>query len=205
MENRLTVYDETQHKYFIDNVEVPSVTQLVAPLGKDYDEPDDYFETVLDIAAERGITMHAYIEHRLNGGSREEFELPDMYDIYAEAVESFLTEHEITPLLIETHLYGTDYAGTPDLVCEFDGAMAILDYKFVSTVAKSKVGGQLVGYRKLCELNGIYVDELYAVHFKSNGTYALLKVNEEPIEPMFETCLQIYKHKNYKHKRGAIG
>lgn len=205
MESSLTRYDDTKHQYYVNEAEVPSVTQLVAPLGKDYDEPDDLMETVLDIAAERGITMHAYIEHRLNGGSREEFELPDIYGIYAEAAESFLSEHEITPLLIETHLYSEEYAGTPDLVCEFDGTMAILDYKFVSSVSKSKVGGQLVGYRKLCELNGIYVDELYAVHFKSNGTYALLKVNEEPIEPMFESCLQMYKYKNYKHKRGMIG
>lgn len=198
-------YDAENHKYYVCDVEVPSVTQLVAPLGKDFDEPDDLFESILDYATERGITMHGYLEHRLQGESREDYELADMYNDYADAVESFLSEHQITPLLIETNLYSNEYAGTPDLICEFDGKTAILDYKFVSSIAKSKVGSQLVGYDKLCGLNGIYVDELYAVHFKNDGTYALLKVDRETLEPMFDACLQLHKFKNYKHKRGIIG
>ena len=51
-------YDPTRHEYRVDGKLVPSVTQLVAPLGQDYDEPDDLTESVLDAATERGTTMH---------------------------------------------------------------------------------------------------------------------------------------------------
>ena len=141
----MLTFDEATHQYHIDGIPVPSVTQLVAPLGDALDDLDPDLELTMEAAAERGVTMHAYLAHRLLGNAPEDFELPVDYQPYAEAVEQFLLEHRITPLLIETALAGDGFAGTPDLVCEFDGPLAILDYKFVSQVAKSKVGAQLGG------------------------------------------------------------
>ena len=93
-------FNESTHQYLVDGVPVPSVTQLVSPLGADYDEPDDFLDMALDIAVDRGVTMHAYLAHRLQGGEAEDFELPAVYDPYADAVELFLAEHEITPFSI---------------------------------------------------------------------------------------------------------
>ena len=166
-------FNEEKHQYLVDGVPVPSVTQLVAPLGEDFDEPDELMEQAIDAAADRGVTMHAYIAHRLSGGAPEDFELPTVYAVYAEGVEQLLSEHTIVPLVVETPMPGIGYAGTPDLVCEFDGAVAVLDWKFVSTIAKSKVGAQLAGYRDLCEVNGIFPDDLYAVQFTRDGSYRL--------------------------------
>ena len=192
------------HKYLVDGVEVPSVTQLVAPLGEDFDEPDDLVELAVEAAADRGVTMHAYIAHRLTGGDPEDFELPDAYAPYADAVELFLSEHRIIPHLIETPLPGVGFAGTPDLVCEFDGNDAILDYKFVSTLAKSRVGAQLAGYLSLCVTNGIYPELLYAVQFLRTGDYRLYPVGVNNSEEAFGACLELYKLKRKKHPRGAI-
>ena len=84
-------FDEATHAYTVDGKAVPSVTQLVAPLGADYDEPeDDMLALTVEAAADRGTTMHAYLAHRLTGGAPEDFELPDAYDPYACAVELFL-------------------------------------------------------------------------------------------------------------------
>ena len=135
------IFNETDHTYTVDGNPVPSITQLVAPLGVDFDDMDELTERMVDGAADRGTTMHAYLAHRLNGGEPEDFELPDAYMDYAESVELFLSEHTITPWLIEEPLGCADYAGTPDLVCDFDGKPSILDYKFVSTIAKTKVEG----------------------------------------------------------------
>lgn len=198
-------FDPATHTYLVDGVKVPSVTQLVAPLGADYDEPDDFTEGILDAATDRGTTMHAYLEHRLYGGSREDFELPDMYAPYADAADLFLAEHEITPLAVETAMPGNGFAGTPDLICEFDGETAIVDYKFVSQLAKSKVGAQLAGYAELCRENDIYVDKLCAVQFLKDGTYRLYPVDWLCADQWFIRCKDIYEVKTRKHPRGRIG
>lgn len=201
---RTIEFNEDKHQYLVDGIAVPSVTQLVAPLGEDFDEPDEFLELAFEAAADRGVTMHAYIAHRLTGGEPEEFELPDIYQSYAEAVELFLSEHTIVPLLIETPLPGNGFAGTPDLVCEFDGNAAILDYKFVSVIAKSKVGAQLGGYMELCEENEIFPDLLYAVQFLRNGDYRLYPAGVAAGREAFLAGRKIYEIKCKKHPRGAI-
>ncbi len=200
----MLTFDEATHQYHIDGIPVPSVTQLVAPLGDALDDLDPDLELTMEAAAERGVTMHAYPAHRLLGNAPEDFELPVDYQPYAEAVEQFLLEHRITPLLIETALAGDGFAGTPDLVCEFDGPLAILDYKFVSQVAKSKVGAQLGGYKRLCEHNGVYADKLYAVQFLADGTYRLYPTDPTAAEVAFNVCRTLYDIKTKKHPRGRI-
>ncbi len=198
-------FDELTHTYRDEDGNIlPSVTQLVAPLGDDYDEPDDLLEGVLDAAADRGTTMHAYLAHRLAGGAAEDFELPSDYLPYTDAVELFLSEHSITPLLIETPLGKAGFAGTPDLVCIFDGREAILDYKFVSAVAKSKVGAQLAGYQEVCEANEIYPEALFAVQFLKDGIYRLYPVGTQAARSAFSLCLELYEIKTRKHPRGRI-
>lgn len=197
-------FDQEKHQYRLDGVPVPSVTQIVAPLGEDYDEPDSALELTIEAAADRGTTMHAYIAHRLMGGEPEEFELPSEYLPYAEAVELFLSEHSITPCLIEVPLPGPGYAGTPDLLAQFDGSTAILDYKFVSAVAKSKVGAQLGGYLTLCEHNGIFAESLCVVQFLRDSTYRLYPVDEGAARAAFTVCQALHEIKSKKHPRGRI-
>lgn len=202
------VFNDEKHTYTLmgEGVEgkvVPSVTELVAPLGADFDDMDELTELAVENAAERGTTMHAYIAHRLHGGAAEDFELPDQYADYAESVELFLSEHTINPWLIEYPLGCEDFAGTPDLVCDFDGAPTILDYKFVSTIAKTKVGAQLQGYRQLCEQNDLFVDKLVAVQFTRDG-YRLYNVDVETTALSFHVCLTLHMLKKKKHPRGCI-
>ena len=97
-------FDPAAHQYTVDGTPVPSVTQLVSPLGTDMDEPDPLLEGAMDAAADRGITMHDYLAFRLGGGDREDYELPDAYAVYADGVDLFLSEHDIEPLLIEKPL-----------------------------------------------------------------------------------------------------
>jgi len=199
-------FNEERHEYLVDGEPVPSITQLVAPLGADLDEPDEMLEIALDAAADRGVTMHSYIAHRLFGLSAEEYEdLPDAYSVYAQGVEQLLSEHEIIPLLVESPLPGHGCAGTPDLVCVFDGVTAVLDWKFVSVIAKSKVGAQLAGYQELCEVNGIFPEALYAVQFTRDGSYRLYPVEPEPNFLAFTVCKHLYTLKTRKHPRGRIG
>jgi hypothetical protein len=163
------VFDEARHAYEVDGKELPSVTQLVAVLGDDGDIDED----ILERAADRGTTCHAIIAMALQG---EDYrgEYPAMYQPWVDSIEAFLHEHNIVPLMIETPLGNTTlgYAGTPDLVCEFDGATALLDYKCVSQVNKTKVKAQLNAYDQLLAYaqrhQSIFRDE--AAHASFAGT-----------------------------------
>lgn len=199
----IVTFDEATHTYTVDGETVPSVTQLVAPLGSPMDEMDEMMEGAVENAAERGTTMHAYIAHRLQGGVEEDFELPADYADYVDAVELFLAEHTIEPLLVEQPLGGDGYAGTPDLVCIFDGEPTILDYKFVSTVAKSKVGAQLRGYMELCNHNDIYPEKLKAIQFM-RGDYRIYDVDTETTLLSWTVCKTLHLIKTKKHPRGRI-
>lgn len=196
-------FDEAIHGYTVDGLPVPSVTQIVAPLGADFDEMDAMLELSVEAAADRGTTMHAYIAHRLQGGAPEDFELPVDYAEYADAVELFLAEHSIVPYLIEQPLGGDGFAGTPDLVCTFDGVPAILDYKFVSQLSKAKVGAQLAGYMELCERNEVFPEVLYAVQFL-RGDYRIYPADPVTTKGAWAVCQALWKLKNKKHPRGCI-
>ena len=199
-------FDPDTHTYFVNEKPVPSVTQLTDIYGSIDIQEGDPMELTLEAAAERGVLLHGYLEHRFNGGDREDYELPGVYEGYADAVDLFLDEHSLEPHLAETPLYGKDqdvlFAGTPDFVGEFDGTLSILDWKFVSQVQKTKVGAQLSGYMSLCLANDIFPEKLFCVQFFPDGTYRLYPAGTEA--DSFYLCLSVYKEKTKKHPRGGI-
>lgn len=197
-------FNADRHEYRADGVIVPSVTTVVKPLGRDYTPADEYAVERIADAAERGTILHDYIAYRLQGGKRKDYEMPHDYEEFADAVDEWLLLNELHPLNIETPMTDGKVAGTPDLVCEWRGMICILDYKFVRQMDKSKVCGQLGGYMALCEANGIFIDELYAVQFQ-RGEYTVYPVNPDDAARMWQAALAVYNEKNYKHPSGCIG
>jgi len=203
----LVFYPE-DHRYELDGQVIPSVTRLTGALGVCGGEADPELELTLETAAERGSVLHGYIEHRLKGEPREEYELPEEWGVYADAVDLFLAEHTLDPLLVETPLWAapeghTAFAGTPDYVGGFDGELSVLDWKFVSQVQKSRVGAQLAGYGLLCRENDIFPGQAACVQFLPDGTYRLYPAGGEG-EKDFSLCLDLYRAKGKKHPRGGI-
>lgn len=78
-------------------------------------------------AANRGTTIHAYLEARLRGLEPELLEGEALK--YRKAAEAWLDEWQ--PEVIETELtvFDADYAGTGDLWCRVDGELRIVDFK----------------------------------------------------------------------------
>lgn len=190
---------ESEHKYLLDGVPIPCISDIIAPLGEDREEE---FEGRYELAADRGITCHAILASLL-GKEGAEIEYPESYGPYIEGIKKFLSEHEIEPLAIEEPIYSTKLwvAGTPDLVCFFDGKLAIPDYKFVAQIAKTKVKAQLNGYRMIVEETDVEIEALYAVQFMPGG-YRLYPVAIGDEE--FMTCYKLWQLKNKEHKRGVI-
>ena len=79
-------------------------------------------------AADRGTTIHAYLEARMAG--MEPQEISGEAARFRKAADRFLTEWTPQPLHLEMTVFGPDYAGTGDLWATLNnGVVAILDYK----------------------------------------------------------------------------
>ena len=206
MERKLE-FDPDSHQYTVDGVPIPCVTDLVSILGEDLSKPDDVFELTLEAARERGTLLHGYLEHRMDGGDPEAYEIPDAYAGYVDAIELYLAEHTFEPMLVETPLFsdccGVEFAGTPDYVGGMDGTLTLCDYKFVSAVSKTRVGAQCNAYMTLLAGNDCFPEQIRAVQFLPDGTYRIYPVKDDNTD--FELCLQVWKTKNKLQPRGAIG
>lgn len=147
------------------------------------------------------MTCHAVLEMMLKG--EEEVEYPAMYEEYVDGIRVFLSEHEIIPLAIEEPIYSElmGVAGTPDLLCLYDGVLTLVDYKFVSAISKTKVKAQLNGYRRIYNDNGVFPEKLLAIHFKrGTKTEYPVSISDEEID----TALLVYSLKHKKYGRGVI-
>lgn len=194
-------FDAERHEYTVNGELVPCVSDIIAVYGNDMEEGDD-LELLMDAAAERGTTCHYILASYLQGNWDVEY--PDSYEPYVDAIRLFLAEHHIEPLSIETPVYCEKYgyAGTPDLLCMFDDMLTVVDYKFVSQIAKTKVKAQLNAYCIAYEEQGIYPDLMKAVQFLKDGTYRIYPVAYGDEE--LEAAVAVWKFKSKKHKRGEI-
>lgn len=194
------VFIEEGHQYMLGDMLLPSVSEIIAPLGADLDDSD--LELKLEAAAERGTICHKLLELYLNG--EKESEYPSEYEGYADGIRLFLAEHKIVPYAIEKPICSKELmvAGTPDLFCEYDGKLTVIDYKFVSQICKPKVKAQLNLYRRMLEEAGVFPEQLIAVQFLPDGLYRLYPVADSDAE--YEACLRIYQFKKQKYARGKI-
>ncbi len=194
------LFDAEKHEYIVNGEVVPCVSEIIAVYGKEIEEGDD-LENTIEAAADRGTVCHKVLEMLLKG---REPEYPTAYEPYVEAIRLFLSEHTILPLAIEVPIYSElhGYAGTPDLLCYFDGTLTLLDYKFVSQIAKTKVKAQLNAYCKAYEEQNVYPDQLLAIQFLKDGTYRVYPVKYDDEE--IEVALKLWDLKHKKHPRGLI-
>jgi hypothetical protein len=78
-------------------------------------------------AADRGTTIHAYLEARMLGVTPEVVEGEALR--YRDAAEAWLDEWQPEVIGTELTVFGPDYAGTGDLWCRRDGKVTIVDFK----------------------------------------------------------------------------
>lgn len=194
------VFAPEEHKYFLDGRELASVSSLIAPLGERMPEE---LEGAFALAAERGTALHAVLAALWDGNPDAEMELPEEYEPYLEGIRRFLSEHTIEPVAVEEPICSSalGIAGTPDLLCYFDGKLSLLDYKFVGQVAKTRAKAQLNFYALIYEEQGVFAESLYIIQFLADG-YRLYPVSFGREE--VEACLAVKRLREKKHGRGRI-
>jgi hypothetical protein len=193
------VFDEGEHKYYVDGVLRPSVTQIIYAAGL----VSDQWWT--DEARERGRIVHA-ASHFADEGDLAIDTVEEKYRPYLNAWERFKIEAHFTPELIEHRIWhpAWGYCGTLDRTGRFDGGgRALIDLKTSSGHGKPEDWWplQLAGYIKALEAMGMETLGYRRINvtLHKDGTF---KVHEWPTGAFkdawntFLCALGIWTHKN---------
>jgi hypothetical protein len=162
---RLT-FDEEQHEYRLDDVVIPSVTQVLKSAGI----VDDRWFT--EWARDRGSAAHKMLQF-YDEGDLDMSSVDPRLRPYLDGYLNFLNETRFKPNHIElpvvSLLYG--YAGTLDRQGVMNGGnLAIIDIKTGKPSRATQL--QLTAYQEaFFELYGVWCPDLYGVHLDEDGGY----------------------------------
>ena len=179
-------FNSSDHTYFLDGEQVPSVTDLLTPvtiLGYNLKRSSlDAFLDNRDAAAERGTKVHQ-LTQRLDQGKKIRRVYPDI-DPYITAYEKFLSEHKPQWKLMEHMLCGTvrgiTYAGTLDRYGEVDGYIGpcLMDIKTSATTHYETWLLQLQAYNALLPPKQ-RAKNLLICWLHKKGTYQVYDLSKE--------------------------
>lgn len=189
-------YSEPTHQYFIDGVEVPSVTTILKSAGI----IDDRFYT--EVGRERGTAVHLACQ-LLDEDDLDFDSVAEEISGYLKAYQSFKKDSGFVPLKIEEGVYNRvyQYAGRYDRLGEIDGKIVLMDIK---TGAIPKwVELQLIGYETaIVDMGRVFqnfvnpVEELFALQLRENGAYTLKAIEGgREKQEVFLSAVRLYHWK----------
>ena len=169
-------FDPETHIYTVDGKNVPSVTEIIAPLHRSY---GDINKAVLDMAAARGTAVHEACEAIDLG---EEPELYYEIEGYVCAYMDWLNIYEPVWTAIEKQVFCEDlwYAGTLDRMGYLnDGKLAIVDIKTSQPTREAYISVclQTLAYAYAATENHTEVIR-YGLFLMKDGKYRLLDCKE---------------------------
>lgn len=162
-----TFYDEENHKYYVDGLEKPSITEIANPISAE--RLNALQMALVERARQRGSRCHELAEEYLLLGELDIDEIEAEYFPYIQQFVLWVKTYRPKVLFTERRLFGKDFCGTLDLLCEIDGKVINVDYKFTSAIDKKSLSVQLEGYYRLAKENGIHIDESWFLHIKKDG------------------------------------
>ena len=180
-------FDAENHQYYIDGVEVPSVTTVCRFLA--YDQKSDK-PWLARVAADRGTRIHAACAMIDYGEKPEEdFETAGYLKAYRRFLKDYRPDWEGIEYTVGSAEIGM--AGTIDRFGTlYDGRSCILDIKTGSQLHDAPLRAQLTGYKRLLAVNiGFYPDYLYALQLSKDGTYHLREVRQD--DELLNACIFI--------------
>lgn len=160
-------YDEELHKYYVNDEEKPSVTEIAKPISSE--RLNALQMSLVERARLRGQRCHELSEEYLLLGELDVDEIETEYFPYIQQFVLWVKTYRPKVIFTERKLYGKDFAGTLDLICEIDGKIINVDYKFTSAIDKKSLSVQLEGYYRLCQENNIHIDESWFLHLKKDS------------------------------------
>ena len=140
-------FEEERHLYYLNGLEVPSVTTLMKPLSSDFYSTVD--PEVLNKAAKRGTAIHNAVENYAKFGIED---IPPVYAGYFAGFREWW-----------------DSRKPVDLLCIIDGRVTLVDYKTSAQVNSKLCAVQLEAYDRAWESHDIKVDDRLILHLSKKG------------------------------------
>lgn len=165
--NTITRFDEVEHKYYVGDKELPSVTEIAKPISSE--RLNALQMSLVERARLRGQRCHELAEEYLLLGELDTEEIEAEYFPYIQQFVLWVKTYRPKVLFTEKRLFGEEFCGTLDLLCEIDGKVINVDYKFTSAIDKKSLSVQLEGYDRLAKINNIHIDESWVLHIKKDG------------------------------------
>lgn len=188
-------YNDETHEYYVDGVKKPSVTEICSPIS--FQRLTALAQQLLERARARGSRCHEIAEEYLLLGEIDEDEIESEYFDHIRQFVLWAKTYRPKVIYTEKKLYGNDFCGTADLICEIDGKTILVDYKFTATADKKSLSVQLEGYYRLCKELGINIDECWYLHIRKDG-YTFKQISRNP--QWFDLLLQHYKFMKETYK-----
>ena len=191
--NEIQFYPDT-HQYFVDGVEYPSVTTILAPIQLfDFVNKD-----VLARAAEFGNHVHQACEMH-DKGTLHEASLHPALVPFLDGWKKFIFVMSPIFNLIESKVFSKKYgyAGTLDRVLVLGGKTVLVDIK--TGVESPSFGPQTAAYRQAVEeMTAMKIHKRFTVQL-SPGDYRLIEHKSKNDFNIFMSCLNVHNfNKNFK-------
>lgn len=183
----LIFYDET-HKYTVDGVEVPSVSEITRFISREVYK--DVQQFALDTAAARGTGVHKATEALDKYGS---IEVTDELLPYIKAYVKFIKDYKPEWEKIEWSVNnGTMYAGTLDRYGTLRGVKAVVDVKTTGSITPAHrmlyTAAQNL-YRMAIEPEH-KVEGLFILQLRKDETYKLIELEIQ--NELADACLELH-------------
>ena len=184
-------FEEERHLYFVNGVQIPSVSALMRPLTDLVYGPID--KEVLKAAQVFGTSVHACTEYD-DEGDLDPASVEPEWQPYLDAYRKWRADTRPEILHIDDRLGCSKYAGTLDRICRINGQLWVVDLKTTSAI-HPHVGVQLAAYVALAEkfYGGIY--RRAALQLRGDGTYKVHEFTSYKDEICFNALLVIYHWK----------
>jgi hypothetical protein len=186
-------FDEATHRYSVDGVEYPSVTQVLAIAGlTDWTYCTEWVR-------ERGSIVHKAVHLALTSGLDWSTLHESMHPYVSAAlqvIEDLGAETIASEQRIFSSLYG--YAGTLDWIGNVNGKRTLWDWKTGPIVPA--YGLQTAAYAEAyAEESGDRIDRRYGVRLNADGTYDIVPFTDRHDIVNFHAAVRIV---NWKRERG---
>lgn len=179
------VFYDTDHRYELDGVKVPSVTEICSHLAPPANVPPE----TMRMAAQRGSLVHELCE--LMDYDALPDEIPPEVSGYLEAYRKFCRDYRVEWIHIEHPVYSKQYgfAGTLDRYGFIQDDDVVVDLKTTANMdraAKIKAACQTFGYSVcLSEAQGLGYATGLIVQLRKDGNYSAWFAEE--IEKKYDT------------------
>lgn len=187
-------YNDERHEYKLGGVIVPSVTQVIQPLGPDFSFVQD---DILERASHFGRAVHAATQQD-DEGTLDEPSLSVPLIPYVAAWRKFKDVFGVKILRNEEVVYSEPWrvAGRLDRMATILGkSLVLVDIKTSATLHRV-TGVQLAGYETCVRDLGFILRRekvlRIAVRLLESGDYQIKKYEDESDKSAFVACVQLF-------------